>query len=85
LVKCLSCRREDPSLILRTHIKIPSTVTHTCNPTTGEVEAGRALDFFFKMYLFYLYEHIVAVFRHTRRGHQIPLQMAVRHQVVAGN
>ena len=24
------------------------------------------------------------VFRHTRRGHQIPLQMAVRHHVVAG-
>jgi hypothetical protein len=27
----------------------------------------------------------IAVFRHTRRGHQIPLQMVVSHHVVAGN
>jgi hypothetical protein len=33
----------------------------------------------------YVYEYIVAVFRHTRRGHQIPLQMVVNHHVVAGN
>jgi hypothetical protein len=38
---------------------------------------------FFKIYLFYLYEYTAAV-RHTRRGHQIPLQMVVGHQVVAG-
>ena len=36
-------------------------------------------------YLFHLYEYTVAVFRHTRRGHQIPLQMVVSHHVVAGN
>jgi hypothetical protein len=35
--------------------------------------------------LFNLYEHTVAVFRHARRGHQIPLQMVVSHHVVAGN
>jgi hypothetical protein len=35
--------------------------------------------------IFYLYEHTVAVFRHTGRGHQIPLQMVVSHHVVAGN
>ena len=35
-------------------------------------------------YLFYLYEYTVMVFRHTRRGHQIPLQMVVSHHVVAG-
>jgi hypothetical protein len=29
--------------------------------------------------------YAVAVFRHTRRGHQIPLQMVVSHHVVAGN
>jgi hypothetical protein len=34
--------------------------------------------------LFILCEFTVAVFRHTRGGHQIPLQMAVSHQVVAG-
>jgi hypothetical protein len=40
---------------------------------------------FLKIYLFYVYEYIVAVFRHTKRGHQIPLQMVVSHHGVAGN
>jgi hypothetical protein len=35
--------------------------------------------------LFYVYEYTVAVFRHTRRGHWIPLQMVVSHHMVAGN
>jgi hypothetical protein len=38
-----------------------------------------------KICLFYLYVYIVTLFRHTRRGHQIPLQMVVSHHVVAGN
>jgi hypothetical protein len=38
-----------------------------------------------KIYVFYLEEYAVAVFRHTRRVHQIPLQMVVSHHVVAGN
>jgi hypothetical protein len=37
-----------------------------------------------RFYLFYVYEYMVAVFSHTRRGHQIPLQMAVSHHVIAG-
>jgi len=40
------------------------------------------LSFFFK---FILHKYTVAVFRHTRRGHQISLQMVVSHHVVAGN
>jgi hypothetical protein len=45
------------------------------------------VGFFFKrfIYLFCVYEYTVAVFRHTRRGHKIPLQMVVSHHVVAGN
>jgi hypothetical protein len=35
--------------------------------------------------LFYIYEYTVIIFRYTRRGHQIPLQIAVSHHVVAGN
>jgi hypothetical protein len=31
---------------------------------------------------FYAYEYTVVVFRHTRRGHQIPLQMVVSHHVM---
>ena len=40
---------------------------------------------FLKISLFYLYEYTVVVFGHTRRDHQIPLQMVVSYQVVAGN
>ena len=46
------------------------------------------LKHFFKkrvIYLFYVYEYTIALFKHTRRGHQIPLQMVVSHHVVAGN
>jgi len=41
--------------------------------------------FFFKKYLSYVCEYTVAVFRYTRRGHRIPLQMVVSQHVVAGN
>ena len=40
--------------------------------------------FFFKIYLFIICKHIVAVFRHPRRGHQISLRMVVIHHVVVG-
>jgi hypothetical protein len=40
--------------------------------------------FFFKIYLFIICKFTVAVFRHSRRGHQILLQMVVSHHVVAG-
>jgi hypothetical protein len=36
----------------------------------------------FKKDLFILSEYTVAIFIHTRRGHQIPLQMVVSHHVV---
>jgi hypothetical protein len=41
------------------------------------------LFFFFKD-LFIIWKYIVAVFRHSRRGNQILLQMVVSHHVVAG-
>jgi hypothetical protein len=40
--------------------------------------------FFFKIYLFIICEYTVAVFRHSRRGSQILLQMVVSHHVIAG-
>jgi hypothetical protein len=43
-----------------------------------------SLIFFLKIYLFIICKYAVAVFRHTRRGHQISLQMVVSHHVVAG-
>jgi hypothetical protein len=46
--------------------------------------SGFFLEIYFKKFLFYVYEYTVAVFRHIRRGHQIPCQMGVSHHVVAG-
>jgi hypothetical protein len=45
--------------------------------------------FFLDLFIIYRYMYIckytVAVFRHSRRGSQISLQMVVSHHVVAGN
>jgi hypothetical protein len=38
-----------------------------------------------QIYLFHVCGYTVPVFRHTRRGHRIPLQMVVSHHVIAGN
>jgi hypothetical protein len=37
-----------------------------------------------KIYLLFICKYIVAVFRCTRRGHQMSLQIVVSHHVVAG-
>jgi hypothetical protein len=41
---------------------------------------------FLKIYLLFIFicKYTVAVFRHTRRGHQMSLWMVVSHHVVAG-
>jgi hypothetical protein len=41
-------------------------------------------SFFLKIYLFIICKYTVVVFRHSRREHQILLQMVVSHHVVAG-
>jgi len=52
---------------------------------TTFVFCERTFSFFFNIYLFIIYKYTVAVFRHTKRGHQIPLQIVVSHHVGAGN
>lgn len=52
----------------------------------GSISSG-PLDVFPKAHFRFIYfmsEYTVAVFSHTRRGRQIPLQMVVSHHVVAG-
>jgi hypothetical protein len=44
----------------------------------------RVFFFFLNIYLFIICKYTVAVFKHSRRGNQISLQMAVSHHVVAG-
>jgi hypothetical protein len=48
-------------------------------------DIGLNKSHFLKKILFILYDYTIAVFRHIRRGHQIPLQMVVSYHVVAGN
>jgi hypothetical protein len=48
-------------------------------------ERETIFSFFLKLFIyFYVCEYTVAVFRHTRRGHQVSLQRVVSHHVVAG-
>jgi hypothetical protein len=57
----------------------------TCAPVILEGPGLISVCFFFlKIYLFIIWKYIVAVFRHSRRGSQISLQMVVSHHVVAG-
>jgi hypothetical protein len=51
---------------------------------TNEKTLNLHFLFFFNVYLFIICKYTVAAFRHTRRGHQISLQMVVSHHVVAG-
>jgi hypothetical protein len=43
-----------------------------------------ATSFFFKDLFIVIYKYTVAVFRHSRRGHQISSRMVVNYHVVAG-
>ena len=54
-------------------------------PTPPMLPTAMSLQSFLKNIYFYLYEYTVAIFRHTRRGHWIPLQMIVRYHVGAGD
>jgi len=52
--------------------------------TSRTAKATYRSYFFLKIYLFIIHKYTVAVFRHTRRGHQISLQMVVSHHVATG-
>jgi hypothetical protein len=60
-----------------------------CEPPDVSAGSRTCLLFLFLLvffiYLFYICEFTVALFRHTRKGYWIPLQMIVSHHVVAGN
>jgi hypothetical protein len=51
-------------------------------PLVFRKRAGWSLSL--RFYLFTIYKHTVAVFRHTRRGRQISLPMVVSHHTIAG-
>jgi hypothetical protein len=49
-----------------------------------QLKNNKLLFFKKKMYLFIICKYTIAVFRHSRRGHQISLRMVVSHHVIAG-
>ena len=62
------------------------THTYMCTHILIHVHTHAHTQMYFPIiYLFYVYEYMVAVFRNTRRGHQVPLQMVMDHHVFAGN
>jgi hypothetical protein len=72
-LKCVHAHTHMHMYTYSTHVPICIyTCTHTYN------------SFFKNIYLFIIFKYTVAVFRHSRRGHQISLQMVVSHHVVAG-
>jgi hypothetical protein len=52
-----------------------------CKSLPGRGNKRSEIDY---IYLFIICKYTVAVFRHSRREHQISLQMVVSHHVVAG-
>jgi hypothetical protein len=52
--------------------------------SSGLVCEGIFLKRFIYLLFIYLCKYTVAVFRHSRRGHQISLRVVVSHHVVAG-
>jgi hypothetical protein len=78
IVSCLVCML---GLGSAGRVLIPTPTEFFCITVLGVLELP---CFLFFNYLFHLYEYTVAVFRHTRRGHWIPLQMVVSYHVVAG-
>jgi hypothetical protein len=63
---------------LKTHYEV-----HIYGKFNG-LGAFSTLFVFLKIYLFIICKFTAAVFRHSRRGHQILLQMVVSHHVIAG-
>jgi hypothetical protein len=59
--------------------------THICIYIHTHTYIYTYIHILFLFLFVFLYEYTVAGFRQSRRGHRIPLQMAVSHHVVAGN
>ena len=83
--------------VFRHQKRVSALITGGCEPPCGcwDLNSGPSkeqsvlsLSFFFFLNFFIcliLCEYTVIVFRHTKRGHRIPLQITVKHHVVAGN
>ena len=78
-----SSRRSASSFDLQAHTESTCLqAKHACTQNKNKITF---FSFFFLKDLFiyfYICDYTVAVFRHTSRGQQIPLQMVVSHQVV---
>ena len=77
-------RPRDPTLTCTSPASQPSQ-SRLLHPGDAHFLSVRILLLKRLIYLIYVCEYTVAVFRYIRRGHLIPLQMVVSHHVVAAN
>jgi hypothetical protein len=78
----LKARRENLNSLIESNMLFDYHLCILCF-----LEEKPSISFFFFLRFFYLFiicKYTVAVFRHSRRGRQISLQMVVSHHVVAG-
>ena len=54
-------------------------------PCSSGSQTNVLIVYFKDLFIISICKYTVAVFRHTRRGRQIPLRMVVSHHVVAAN
>jgi hypothetical protein len=66
------------------HFSNMSVKQRQASKVCPKLETNLKILFFVKIYLFIICKYTEAVFRHTRRGHPISLQMVVSHHVIAG-
>jgi hypothetical protein len=72
------------SSVPRESYKLPEAPSLTRRPYAMSCSVSFIYFYFLKDLFIIICKYTIAVFRHTRRGHQISLQMVVSHHVVAG-
>jgi hypothetical protein len=74
----------EPGYVLMLACSTLPVEQYSQSPHAGLLSFFFFFFFFFLKDLFIICKYTVAIFRHSRRGHQILLQMVVSHHVVAG-
>lgn len=68
LVRCLLCKHEDPSLTPKAHINKSGMEMYASNPSAGEAEMGRPLEFSVPQPTWYLRVSIAATKHHDQKA-----------------
>jgi hypothetical protein len=71
-------------MVVSLHVAVGNWILRPLLSPVNPTHSGGPLSLQPKDLFIIIHKYTVAAFRHTRRGHQIPLQMVVSHHVVAG-